>query len=270
MRMVTQDRGSIPEAEKLSLALLHISESLSESRRRVIQTVCTLTEEVVRCGIESETEEERADIDHLAPARRIASTEQRDEFLHMLLEDLGVDDPFAHEHRADQLAGLRPQLTVRGEDTVTQELFPLAVESLALAVVGELASEQCFDVLRVHGEDDASGNAGVNLGRFAILEPSRRLDGGAQKVEVAVGIVGLLAFVDEVESYGGVVSPTDMPCEKDSYHMASGTGSLQPGNQDGRCVQRPGFCETGKPPRTALCTIATPARALCRQGGLQS
>lgn len=197
---VTQDRDHLPESEKLGLSLLHKSERLRKPRGRVLQAVGTLTEQVV-CGcVESIPEEKRSHIDDPATTGRVTSSKERDELLHMLLKDLGVDNAIPHEHRTNKLARARPEFSIRGKDTVAQELLPLTVERLTLAVVGKLASQESLDILGVLGHNGARGDTSVQLGGLDICLASRCGDGFAPELDVLVGQIRFLARVYEVES----------------------------------------------------------------------
>lgn len=196
---VAQDRDDLPKPEKLSLALLHVSKGLRKARGRVLQTVGALSEQVVGGGVESVPEEQRSHINDPAAFGRVTSAEEGDEFLDMLLEDLRVDDAVPHEHGTDELAGARPEFSVRGKDAVAQEFLPLAVERLTLAVVGELPGQQGLDILGVHGHDGAGGNARVQLGGLDIGLASGCEDGVVPEFNVSVCQIGLLSLVDEVK-----------------------------------------------------------------------
>lgn len=84
----------------------------------------------------------------------------------MALEDLQVGDAVLDELGTDQLAAGVPAGAVGGEDAVAEELLPLAVKGLALAVVAELRGQHGLDVLGVVGEDDAPAED-AELGRVA-------------------------------------------------------------------------------------------------------
>lgn len=183
----TRSRYHLPEAEKLSLSLLHISERLREARGRVLQAVGTLTEQVIRGCVEGIPEEQRSHIDDSATTGRVASSKKANQFLHMLLKNLRIDDAIPRKHWTDQLARARPEFAIRGKNTIAQELLPLAVEGLTLAVVGELAGQEGLDILGVLGHDGAGGDTSIQLGGFDICLASCRGYGFAPELDVLVG-----------------------------------------------------------------------------------
>lgn len=125
----------------------------------------------------------------------------RNQNLHMLFKDLQITDTILDELRTDQLPGIVPLVQIRREDAVAEEIMPVLVEGLALAVVAELRCENGFDVLWVGSEDDAlAGNARLDClaTRLAVLGKVRLPD-----FEVLVGHGALDAFVDYVEAWGG-------------------------------------------------------------------
>jgi hypothetical protein len=167
---VAQDRYDLPESEKLGLPLLNISECFSEPRGRILQTVCALAKQVVCCSVEGITEEEGSNIDYSAPLGRSATSQEWDEFLHMLLEDIGVHDAIAGKHRADKLARVGPEFSICGEDTIAEKFLPVAMEGLTFAIIGELARQKSFDILWIFGHDRASGDTCIKLGSLAVSQ----------------------------------------------------------------------------------------------------
>lgn len=49
----------------------------------------------------------------------------------------------------------RPHLAVGHKDTIAQKLLPVAMKRLAFSIVGKLAREDGFDVLRLCCENDS-------------------------------------------------------------------------------------------------------------------
>lgn len=85
-----------------------------------------------------------------------------DQYLHMLLKAMQIAHSLLDKLWANKLSAGMPKVAIRGENRVTEELFPVLVEELALAIVVELPGEDGFDVLNVGGDDDAlAGWAGL-------------------------------------------------------------------------------------------------------------
>lgn len=185
------------------MTLLHISERLRKARGRVIQTIGALTQQVVGGGIQSIPEEQRSHINNSTTTGRVTSAKQGDELLHVLLKDVRVNDTVPRKHGTNEMPRTRPEFAIRGEDTVAQELLPLAVERLTLAIVGELAGQESFDILWVSGQDRACGDAGVQLSGFDICPATCSGDGRFPEFNIFICVIGQLALVDEVECFGG-------------------------------------------------------------------
>lgn len=80
------------------------------------------------------------------------------------LEGVQVADALPRELGSKKLSTRVPGRAVGCENAVAQKLLPFAVEGLALAVIGELGGKDCFDVLGVRREDDAtSQNLGLDV-----------------------------------------------------------------------------------------------------------
>lgn len=75
-----------------------------------------------------------------------------DEFGNMLLKDLSIDNPLTDKHGPNQMSRLRPLLTIRDEDTISQKVIPLFVKLLAFTIVSKLTGKDCLDVLVVSSE----------------------------------------------------------------------------------------------------------------------
>lgn len=119
----------------------------------------------------------------------------------MRLEAVQVTDPVPDELGPDEHAAVVPPLAVRGEDAVAQELLPLLVEGLSLAVVLELRRQDGLYVLGVGCEDGPLADDAVFSGPAPDVfeEPSPEL-------EVLVLDVGADAPGDEVDTYEREVS----------------------------------------------------------------
>lgn len=61
--------------------------------------------------------------------------------LHMLLEDVKITDSGLHELGTEQLPRIGPFLSIRGEDTMSQEILPIMQKILSFPVVIELSGE---------------------------------------------------------------------------------------------------------------------------------
>ena len=71
-------------------------------------------------------------------------------------ENLNVPDALFCEHGSDESAALLPELSVGGEDGVSQERAGRRVDQLPLSILGELARENGFDVLWIPRNDDGA------------------------------------------------------------------------------------------------------------------
>lgn len=70
----------------------------------------------------------------------------------MYFKSLQIADSVFDELRPDQLPVFVPLRPIGRKDTVPEKVLPVIMERFALAVVRELSCENCFDVLRVCGE----------------------------------------------------------------------------------------------------------------------
>lgn len=73
----------------------------------------------------------------------------------MLLEAVQIANSLLDKLWANKLSASMPQVAIRSKDRVTEELLPVVVEKLALAIVVELPGQDGFDVLNIGGDDDA-------------------------------------------------------------------------------------------------------------------
>lgn len=160
----------------------------------------------------------------------------------MLLEDFRVDNAVPHEHGTDKLARARPEFSIRGKDTVAQELLPLAVEGLTLAIIGELARQESLDVLRVLGHNSTCRDTGVQLSGFDICLASRRGNGFTPEFDILVGQVRFLARIDEVECCVLLSALFCLKAMIAAYRREDGSESLEPWRPDERSGLKPGVC----------------------------
>ena len=200
---VKEKKKNLPSAEELGLVVQDVLERLGKDRLWIVQTAHALAEQMVRRGVERESEEQRLHVHHAASLGVIIRAHQLDQLVDVHLEHLRVDQPVARKHGPDEGARARPQLAVGREDAVSQELVPLLVELFALAIVCEFPRQHGLDVLRVDGEDGAGERAqtqldgvrGLAVGQGVVFEDALPED------EVLCLDGFLLRAVDEVEAW---------------------------------------------------------------------
>ncbi len=79
----------------------------------------------------------------------------------MLLEDVQITNAILDKLRPDQLSRRMPQIPIRCKNRVAEEIFPLSMKRLSLAIVCKLSCENSFDVLWVSCEDASTTDEGA-------------------------------------------------------------------------------------------------------------
>lgn len=114
----------------------------------------------------------------------------------MILKTVQIAHPVLDELRPHELPARVPQLAVRREDAVAEEIAEVGVEVGALAVVGELRRQHGLDVVGLRGEDDfVAGDVGFGCPGADAAELAYPV------LEVAVSAVFEDAVDDEVDAW---------------------------------------------------------------------
>lgn len=129
---------------------LHLAEGFRKFTLRISQAVNTVAQQYIHRRIQGETVEQRINSDFLSLA-----AQKSDQLLHVRLKKLQIRDPAFHKLRPNQLPATMPEITIRREDAVPQEIFPILMKGLALAIVTELRGKDSLDVLRLRRENEA-------------------------------------------------------------------------------------------------------------------
>ena len=117
----------------------------------------------------------------------------------MSLEGVEVRDAVLDEQRTQQLPAVVPQIEIRREDGVAEELAPFFVEIFALAIVPELGCQDRLDVLRLVREDETfPATVGLQRPRAPCLEEI------APRIQVGVIVSCFQQTIDEVKAFRGV------------------------------------------------------------------
>lgn len=129
---------------------LHFTECFREFILGVAQAVDAVSQKDVHRRIQRESIEQGVNVDRLA-----LTTHHPKQLLHMCLKELQIRYPAFHELRPNQLPAAMPEISISGEDAVTQKIFPVFMEWLPLAVITELSCENGLHVLRLRRENEA-------------------------------------------------------------------------------------------------------------------
>ena len=128
---------------------LDLPKRLRKLTLRILQTVHAMRQQEVHRRVQRIPVQQRRHIHLLALA-----PQHPNQLLRLSFEQLQIRDPILHKLRPDQLPATMPQIPIRREDTVPQEILPVLVEGFPLPIIPKLRREDRFDVLRLRSENE--------------------------------------------------------------------------------------------------------------------